>query len=132
MKKMISTVMRLRFWRAAWCAAMVCVTVLALLPPDYLQLPVFSWWDKAQHALAFMGLTGLCLQAWPGRPWRVVLGMVVYGGLIELAQWATGWRLGEWADLAADVVGIGLAWAVSACWVKPRLAQVGQDSGPLG
>ena len=123
---------KMHFWRAAWCVAMVCVTVLALLPTDYLQLPVFSWWDKAQHALAFMGLTGLCLQAWPGRPWRVVLGMVAYGGLIELAQWATGWRFGEWADLAADVVGIGLAWAILACWPKPRLAQMGQDSGPLG
>jgi len=77
-------------------------------------------------------LTGLCLQAWPGRPWRVVLGMVAYGGLIELAQWATGWRFGEWADLAAAVVGIVLACAVSAFWSKPSMAQVNQDGSKPG
>jgi hypothetical protein len=38
--------------RLGWYAAMVAVTVLALLPIEHLQMPVFDWWDKAQHALA--------------------------------------------------------------------------------
>jgi hypothetical protein len=40
--------------RLGWYAAMVAVTVLALLPNEHLQMPVFDWWDKAQHALAFV------------------------------------------------------------------------------
>ena len=47
--------------RLGWYLAMVAVTVLALLPIEHLQMPVFDWWDKAQHALAFVVLTGWAL-----------------------------------------------------------------------
>jgi hypothetical protein len=43
-----------KFALAIWALAIVAVTVLALLPIQHLQLPVFNWWDKAQHALAFV------------------------------------------------------------------------------
>jgi hypothetical protein len=39
--------------RSAWVLAMLVVTVLALLPIEHLQMPVFDGWDKAQQALAF-------------------------------------------------------------------------------
>jgi len=39
--------------RSAWVSAMVAVIVLALLPIEHLQMPVFDGWDKAQQALAF-------------------------------------------------------------------------------
>jgi hypothetical protein len=43
-------------WRklvlSSWVLAMCLVMVLALLPVEHLQLSVFAWWDKAQHALA--------------------------------------------------------------------------------
>ena len=91
---------------------MVTVTVLALLPVEHLQLPVFDWWDKAQHALAFAVLTGLALLLWPQWAGRVVLGMLAFGAGIELAQWAVGWRFAEWADLAADAVGVLVAWVM--------------------
>src|SRR5574343_2107712 len=97
-------------FKLGWCLAMVLVTVLALLPVEQLQYPVFDWWDKAQHALAFVVLTSLAWLAWPGAGWRVALGMLAYGAGIELAQWAVGWRFAEWADLAADVVGVLVAW----------------------
>ena len=44
--------------RSAWVLAMLAVTVLALMPIEHLQLPVFDGWDKAQHALALWVLTG--------------------------------------------------------------------------
>ena len=93
-----------------WTLAMGAVTVLALLPDQHLQLPVFDWWDKAQHALAFVVLTGAALLLWPGASARVVIGMIAYGAGIELAQWAVGWRFAEWSDLAADTVGVVGAW----------------------
>ena len=85
---------------------MGAVTVLALLPVEHLQLPVFHWWDKAQHALAFAVLTAGALWLWPKSAGRVALGMLAYGAGLELAQWAVGWRFAEWADLAADAVGV--------------------------
>ena len=101
-----------RILMLAWCLAMVIVTVLALLPIGHLQLPVFDWWDKAQHALAFTVLPAWALLLWPRRAGRVVLGMLAYGAGIELAQWAVGWRFAEWADLAADALGVLVAWVM--------------------
>ena len=101
-----------RLITAAWRFAMLTVTVLALLPVEHLQLPVFDWWDKAQHALAFAVLTGWALLLWSQWSGRVVLGMLAFGAGIELAQWAVGWRFAEWADLAADAVGVLVAWVM--------------------
>ena len=50
---------------ADWGLAMGVVTVLALLPIEHLQMPVLDWWGKAQHALAFVVLTGWALLLWP-------------------------------------------------------------------
>ena len=102
--------------RVGWYLAMAAVTVLALMPIEHLQLPVFDWWDKAQHALAFVVLTGWALLLWPLHALRVVLVMLAYGAGIEGAQWAVGWRFAEWADLAADAVGVLVAWLMVNGW----------------
>ena len=101
------------FARPGFWALLLCVAVLSLLPTDYLPPPIFSLWDKAQHALAFAALAALGLQAYPHRRWRVLAGLLVFGGLIELAQAATGWRYGEWADWLADAVGLALGMALA-------------------
>jgi hypothetical protein len=105
----------------AWWLAMSGVAVLALMPIEHLQLPVFDWWDKAQHALAFMVLTGWALLLWPNAALRVALGMLVYGAGLELAQWVLGWRFAEWADLAADALGVLVAMGFVS-WLRPYLA----------
>ncbi len=105
--------------RLGWYAAMVAVTVLALLPIEHLQMPVFDWWDKAQHALAFVVLTGWALLLWPHAAMRVALSMIAYGAGLELAQLAVGWRFAEWADLAADAVGVFVAWGL-ARWLRSQ------------
>ena len=102
--------------RVGWYLAMAAVAVLALMPIEHLQMPVFDWWDKAQHALAFVVLTGWALLLWPSHALRVVLVMLAYGAGIEGAQWAVGWRFAEWADLAADAVGVSVAWMVVSGW----------------
>ena len=64
--------------RGAWVLAMLAVTVLALLPVEHLQLPVFDWWDKAQHTLAFTVLTAWALLLWPAsRSLGAVLALCV-------------------------------------------------------
>ena len=105
--------------RLGWYLAMVAVTVLALLPIEHLQMPVFDWWDKAQHALAFVVLTGWALLLLPYAAMHVALGMLAYGAGLELAQWAVGWRFAEWADLAADAVGVVVAWGLVR-WLRSQ------------
>jgi VanZ family protein len=97
--------------RVGWFLAMLSVTVLALMPVEHLQLPLFNWWDKAQHVLAFAVLTTWALLAWPSMTVVVLVGMLAFGAFIELAQWWVGYRFADWADWLADVVGVCLAWA---------------------
>ena len=96
-----------------WLALLV-LTTLSLMPTGLLPPQVFSLWDKAQHALGFGWLTLLGLLAYPNLRVRLPLLLLAHGGLIEVAQAATGWRYGEWMDLLADAVGIavvmGLWW----------------------
>jgi VanZ family protein len=89
--------------------------VAALTPASYLPDQVFDIWDKAQHASAFLVLTGLGFWAFPASAMRVAVGLLVYGGMIELAQAATGWRTGDWQDWVADAIGVlaaCLAWFI--------------------
>lgn len=103
---------------AFWCF-LVSVVVLSLLPNDYLPPPAFNIWDKAQHAMAFAVLTVTGTGAYEARRLQIVVGLFLLGGLIELAQAATGWRYGEWFDLLAD--GIGIAGALGMMFIWSRL-----------
>lgn len=90
--------------------SLVLVTLwLSLIPAD--QVPsTFHFWDKAQHALGFAALAFLGLMAYPGRSAKLMLGLMLLGAGIEVAQSLTGWRQGDWHDWVADCVG----WAMGA------------------
>ncbi len=101
---------------AFWTTAAV-VVVLSLLPTQHLPEVAFNLWDKAQHAFGFAVLTFLGLWAYPHRVRRVLVGMLLLGAMIELAQGATGWRHGDWLDLLADAVGVA---AGAMLWLSVR------------
>lgn len=107
---------RLLFWLCA-----LAVMVLSLLPPST-PLPTTGW-DKTNHLLAFSVLAVLGLRAWPARRWRVLVGLVVYGALIEVLQGMSGDREPSWLDLLADTIGIALGLGVEAAlariWPRP-------------
>lgn len=113
--------LRYGFW-----ALLLAVTTLSLLPTTYLPAQVFSIWDKAQHALAFAALATCALLAYPQQRHarHVLSGLLLYGGAIELAQAATGWRYGEWNDWLADALGLaagaGVAWGLRRLSRQPR------------
>jgi len=94
--------MKTAFW------TLVLVTLwLSLIPAD--QVPSsLHFWDKAQHALGFAGLAVTGLLAYPSYARRVILGLALLGVGIEVAQWLTGWRQGDWVDWAADCTGLGV------------------------
>jgi VanZ family protein len=107
--------LRLAFWFSLAALTIASLVPVALLPPQAMTI-----WDKAQHALGFAWLAALGLAAYPRASMAVAGGLIVWGGAIELMQWATGWRYGEWIDWLADAVGIAAAWllwrALPARW----------------
>lgn len=95
---------------------LVAVSYLALTPdpPPYID----TGWDKANHLLAFGALAFTAMQAFAPSRWKpgaVALALLVYGFLIELLQSLVPGRFGEFGDVLADALGIGLgltlAWA---------------------
>lgn len=109
-------------WQAAFWALVVLTAALSWTPVEHLPQRVFDLWDKAQHALGFAALAFSGLSAYPRRPLRLALALLVYGVLIEMVQSATGWRHGDVADWLADAVGVALgaaAWVAACRWFRP-------------
>jgi VanZ family protein len=98
-----SFVLKGMFW-----LCFVAVNTLALSPAPYLPpLEIFDWWDKAQHAIAFGTLAVLAVLAYPGvSKVRIGLLLIAHGVLIEVLQYFTGYRFGDWQDAVADGVGV--------------------------
>lgn len=85
----------------------------SLSPSD--ALPAVNVWDKAEHALAWGGLTLLGLALWPGRQWAVAAYGLALGLVVEIGQATMDLgRMGDPADLLADAVGITGALAAAA------------------
>jgi VanZ family protein len=103
MKQLLNRVMPLVFG-----FGLLLATVL-LLMPSYAVPKAFDFYDKAQHGLMFATLTMAGLLAYPKRVKTVVLGLVFYGGLMEVLQsLLTTTRHGDWFDWLADSVGIAM------------------------
>ncbi|MAU51919.1 MAG: antibiotic resistance protein VanZ [Roseovarius sp.] len=100
----------------------VAVAVFTLGPavpgPELLSLS-----DKAKHAIAFAAVA--CPLAWRfPRFWHAVaLGVLAYGGMIEILQPLTG-RDAEWGDFLADgigaLVGVFLGMRLRGLWPGPE------------
>ena len=59
--------------RFSFCVAFFAVGFFSLLPAEHLPSVAFDWWDKAQHALAFMVLGSLGLLAYSSKSSNVFL-----------------------------------------------------------
>jgi VanZ family protein len=108
--------------RLLFTAALAAVLVLSLWPlPE--PSPLGTGWDKADHVAAFVALGLLGLPSWPAHRSRVLAGLLAYGALIELLQGFTVHRHGDWRDLVADAIGVGIAALVFARWQLRRRTQ---------
>jgi VanZ family protein len=101
-----------RLWWAIGWAMVLFITVSCLEPARY--VPNLHIWDKAEHALAFFGMTmwfgGLVRRS---RYPLIAVAMVLFGAGIEIAQGEM--KLGrdeDFRDLVADSVGIAVATAL--------------------
>ena len=79
----------------------------SLIPVEHLPpARLFNFWDKALYGVAFMGLCLIGSWAYPYRSYSLVLGLMMLGGAIEIAQFTTGWRHMSSGDFVANSVGI--------------------------
>jgi VanZ family protein len=112
-------------WRALGAAMVGFIALSCLEPARY--VPDLHIWDKAEHALAFGGMTlwfgGLVRRS---RYFVVGFVMLLFGGGIEIAQGTMGLgRDMDIMDFVADGVGISIALTALylglgcwACWVE--------------
>jgi hypothetical protein len=111
-----------RFWFGVGILIAVGVAVLCLVPGR--NLPSLRSSDKLEHLLAFA-----MLAFWFGSivirrdPWWLVLALLAFGGLIELAQGAMHLgREAEWGDFLADAGGVALglllSWTPLGGWTR--------------
>ena len=91
-------------WSLSFWGCVMVVLLLSLMPPSP-QMPTTGW-DKSNHFLAFAVLTMLGCRANPLHIAAVLVGLLLYGGLIEVLQSFTPYRFAEWGDLLADCLGI--------------------------
>ena len=94
--------LKILFW-----ICFVGLNALALSPAPYLLPALFDWWDKAQHAIGFGTLAVLAVLAYPQvSKLRIGGWLMVQGVVIEVLQYFSGYRYGDWQDAVADGVGV--------------------------
>ncbi len=91
-------------WNFIFRTCLLLVLLLSLMPAVP-HMPTTGW-DKTNHLLAFALLSILGCKAYPGHNAGLFLGLLLYGGLIELLQSFTPYRFAELADLIADALGL--------------------------
>ena len=123
-------------WRTASIILLVGVLAATLMPamwfwPD--KAGLISWFvhaDKWLHGLTFVFLAvWFAGQYQPRSYWRIGVGLVAFGALIEVCQRMVTYRSADWLDFAADIGGIGVGLGIAlaglggwSLWVENWLA----------
>ena len=104
----------IKLFRVVFWLCFVGLTCLALSPAPYLPpLDIFNWWDKAQHAIGYGTLMASALLAYPKVSKLSLAALLcLHGCLIEVLQYFSGYRYGDWQDALADGVGVIVALVV--------------------
>lgn len=103
-----------RRWQLAGFVILIAVLVAALSPglPDFRNAALLA--DKWFHALTFALLTvWFSGQYAPRAYWRLAVGMLAFGGLIEICQQMLAYRSAEALDLLADGIGVAAGLVVA-------------------
>lgn len=116
-----------RQWRIAGGVLLLCVLAATLMPAVWLwpnkvrMLKLFVEIDKWFHILAFVFLAvWFSGQYRRSDYWRIAMGLLAFGVLIEACQRLVTYRSAEWYDIVADaagiLVGLGIAAAGMGGW----------------
>jgi VanZ family protein len=114
-----------RFWIGAGYLLLVLTLTVSLLPIAA-DSQVFVVSDKLLHGLCFMLLMiWFCGTCHRSSYLRLGLWLLLFGGIIELLQYSTGYRSMELADLLADAAGL-LAGGLLAWWGLGRWCELAE------
>lgn len=103
-------------WRTAGIVILLVVLAAAVMPALWFEIPhaKFLLLDKWLHALTFLFLAlWFSGQYKRSSYWRLAVGLTVFGVLIELCQGMISYRMADWRDLSADVLGTGLGLIIA-------------------
>ena len=104
-------------WQLAGIFLLVGVLIAALLPklPFAELASQFRISDKMMHIVAFMFLATWFAGQYERRSyWRIAVGLLAFGVIIELVQGTVSYRTSEWMDLAGDALGISIGLLMAA------------------
>lgn len=102
-----------RRWQAAGILILLAVLAAALSPAPDLGATRMPG-DKWLHAITFTFLTvWFAGQYARASYWRLAVGMLAFGGLIELCQQLLDYRSAEARDLLADAIGIAAGLVIA-------------------
>jgi hypothetical protein len=118
----------IRIAQVAFFAALIFTFYSAVIPPE--QALQLAPWDKAEHFLAFYGLTGLAVAGFPKRNLFVVAALLSgFGALIEFVQGLDiVHRDRDFWDWVADTVAIVCALAPMLLVWWRRVVRSGQKN----
>ena len=105
-------------WRLLSALSLLLILTATLVPPHWLwpdSLPFHvRVSDKWMHGITFTGLAiWFSGQYARSSYWRIAIGLLAFGVLIEVAQRAVVYRSAELMDLAADLAGITVGLLVA-------------------
>ena len=98
---------------ALFAVACAVIAWLSLSPTDALPQGL-TFWDKAEHAIAYLTLALLGAWAFPGRLGRLAIGLFLGGVGVEILQSTMGLgRQGDGWDAVANSTGIAVGLGVA-------------------
>jgi hypothetical protein len=130
--------------KVAFFGYLAFLTALLLVPDPTLLVggPDMGWGIfrrvmPVAHLLSFAVLAILALTVrWPLPRWLVAVGLIVYGGLIEIVQSFLPPRTAEWEDWLQDIAGVAIGailwWGVaSAAFVLGGSSRKNDECMPM-
>lgn len=110
-----------RFWHTASIVLLALVLVATMVPAAWFfsdEASAISWLahaDKWLHGLTFLVLAVWFAGQYRVRSyWRVFVGLLAFGLLIELCQMTVAYRTSDWIDIGANTAGIIAGLAVAS------------------
>ncbi len=118
-----------RVWRGISIVLLITVLAATLMPAIWFWsdrvrlLSLVGGVDKWSHFAAFLVLALWFSGLFRKRSyWRVAVGLLAFGILIELCQRLVGYRSAEWLDVVANALGIAvglfLGWLGFGGWCQ--------------
>lgn len=113
-----------RFWRIADLVLLLAVFLSTLMPAVWFwndKVRVLSWLENSDKWLH--GMTFFVLAMWFAGQyrrlsyWRIALGLMLFGLLIEACQLMVGYRSADWLDIGANTAGILIGLAVATAGI---------------